>query len=151
MRNLIVTGNLVADPEEVKNDNGSSYYRFRIANNEFGGKGREEDVMWITVMVHNEGLFGRVKALKKGSRVIIIGRYRNGIFARKDGTNSIDNTIFAESIEFNGSGNKSTSTDNTGATAAPAPAPAPAAKASAPKASTVSSTLPLGGDDDLPF
>lgn len=150
MRNLIVTGNLVADPEEVKNDNGSTYYRFRIANNEFVGKGKEEDVMWITIMVHNEGLFNRTKALKKGSRVIIIGRYRNGIFARKDGTNIIDNTIFAESIEFNGSGSKSTSTDNTGATTAPTPAPAATPKANAPKA-PVNQTLPLGGDDDLPF
>lgn len=143
MRTLIVTGNLVADPEEVKNENGSVYWRFRVANNEFVGKGKEENVMWITVMVLNEGLFGRTKVLKKGSRVIVMGDYRNGIFSRKDGSTIVDNTIFAESIKFNGSGNKSTSTDNTGATAAPAQSTAP----SAPTTPAPS----LAGDDDLPF
>ena len=147
MRNITVTGNLATDPEILTRQDGSNYTKFRIGNHEFSD-GKDGDTKWFTEFYPRTD--GIVNALKKGSGVVVIGDYKDGIYNSPTKGTGVDRTITAYKIDFFSSGAKREEGSPIVQTTTPAPAqetkPKKTTKAAAPAPPPADS-----GVDDLPF
>lgn len=150
MRSIIVSGNLAADPEILTRKDGTNYTKLRIGNHEYSD-GQEGGTKWFTVFYGRTD--GIVNALKKGSGVVVIGDYSDGIYTSQRGTD-IDRLISANKIDFFSSGKR----DDAQAAAQPQGEPQkenkPEEKPAPKRVSAKTAAAPQQADsgvDDLPF
>lgn len=90
LNRCIMMGNLGKDPEIRRTQSGSPVASFSIAmtdtwKDKATGE-RKEHTEWANIVVFNEGICGVVeKYLKKGSKVLIEGRYQTRKWQDKEG------------------------------------------------------------------
>lgn len=97
MRRIRVDGRLGADAKIETTTTGKQVLKFRMA----GGEPGESEPMWFTVDSFDAFHISKLAPyLKKGSAVSVTGRYKDGIFTKKDGTIDISRIISATDIAF---------------------------------------------------
>jgi len=103
MNQLIIDGNLCADPKFNQTEDGRDWSFFTIANNSvFFNKKEEkiEKVTFLDVIASRKGLQAYVKQYaKKGVGCVVLGRLEI-IKTNKDGTNYTNVRLVADEIKF---------------------------------------------------
>lgn len=118
MRKMMLTGYVVADVQKQVSSTGTEYFNIRIANNEIGDEKDDNGnpiTYWFRATCFNPQLFRLIPYLKKGSYVLIIGKYTDSLYQNKTGNCDINRDIIIDSIEFVGGGgtkNNETKSDN---------------------------------------
>lgn len=155
MRTIIVTGNLAADPEILTRGDGTNYTKLRIGNHEYSD-GKEGNTKWFTVFYGRTD--GIINVLKKGSGVVVMGDYNDGIYNSQTRGADIDRTISATKIDFFSSGKRDDDATATQQAAQPQPEPIkqteskPKSKTTTKAAAPAPAPAPESSDvDDLPF
>lgn len=160
MRQIELTGHLVADAERKISKTGKEYLSFRIGSNEFNDKDDQgnQRTYWFNVTTFNQRHFGIAQYLTKGKPIIIVGDYSDRLYQNREGNCEIARDIMANAIYFNSDGNgnnndngKQTKTTTqaspvTQTTMATKPTTADIKVPEAPVASTSNDD-----EDDLPF
>lgn len=103
MRNITVSGFIVADAEKRVRTNGVGYWLLRMGNNEFGD-GKDEQgrpiTSWYSCFL-DDRIFGNLgQHLKKGKPIIVSGRYSDKIYSRNDGQCDISREINVTDVSF---------------------------------------------------
>ncbi|MDR1272670.1 MAG: single-stranded DNA-binding protein [Clostridiales Family XIII bacterium] len=146
MNLVIITGNLVRDPEKSVAGSGMSIVRFTVAVNRFrkNADGSDADFIRVTVFDRQADLVAQY--LRKGSKVGVEGRLQTGSY-EKDGKTVYTTDVIGNRVEFldrKGEGGG-------GADRESYPSPIP----SAPPAAQPSALPPGFGieddDEDMPF
>jgi len=156
MNVVLLTGNLVRDPEKTYTNSGMAVTRFTIAVNRNYGKKTEggQDADFIRITCFDKRAEFVEKYLTKGRKVGVEARVQTGSYQGKDGNTVYTTDFIANNIEFLDSkrdGESGGGGGYGGQFAAPAEsgftAPSKQAEASAP--------VPDGfaelDDDDMPF
>ena len=141
MNRLTIIGNLTKDPETRQTGNGKSVCNFTLAVSR-----REKDENG-----QNKADFFRVAAwgqmgencqkyLTKGRKVAVVGTVSVRPYTDKDGKPAASMDVFAQEVEFLGSGKDGNGTGNHEPAQASDPAPAMA-----------STAVPVDVDGELPF
>jgi len=152
MNVVLLTGNLVRDPEKTYTNSGLAVTRFTIAVNRNYAKKTEggQDADFIRITCFDKRAEFVEKYLTKGRKVGVEARVQTGSYQGKDGNTVYTTEFIANNIEFldskrdteggSGYGGQFTERANTGFSAPPKPAEAP---------------VPDGfaelDDDDMPF
>jgi single-strand DNA-binding protein len=130
---VILSGNLVADPESRFTKTGKNITSFRIAHNESKDKS-----IYFSVDVWDREGETCAKVLKKGSRVIVDGRLRDDSYTNKEGVKVSKTSITADRVTFAFDGSKPATERSENAAAKPAPVKRTASETEE-------------GDEDIPF
>lgn len=98
MNKIIISGNLVRDPEHITSGGATSITKFTIANNH-GPKGTDL-VSFIDVI--SFGVKGDAinKYFTKGKKILVEGRIKQESWDAKDGTKKSKIVILLENFEF---------------------------------------------------
>jgi len=154
MNVVLLTGNLVRDPEKTYTNSGMAVTRFTIAVNRNYGKKSEsgQDADFIRITCFDKRAEFVEKYLTKGRKVGVEARVQTGSYQGKDGNTVYTTDFIANNIEFldskrdadggGGYGGQFANGADSGYTTTPKPAEAAA--------------LPPDGfaelnDDDMPF
>lgn len=162
MRNITVSGFIVADAEKRVRANGIGYWLLRMGNNEFGD-GKDEQGRpinsWYSCFL-DDRIFGNLgQHLKKGKPIIVSGRYSDKIYSRNDGQCDISREINVTDISFmpyegnnkNNAGTQQTMPDSATSHTGSATPPQPQQTYNS-KPTTADLVIPAQDDtDDLPF
>ena len=101
MNVVLLTGNLVRDPEKSYTNSGMAVTRFTIAINRiFGKKEGGQDADFIRVTCFDKQAEHVEKYLTKGSKVGVEGRIQTGSYQGKDGNTVYTTDIIANRVEF---------------------------------------------------
>lgn len=100
MRQMTITGHVVADAEVKVSKKGKPYLEFRFANNEYGDE--QGFTFWLRVASYNPSLINLAKFYTKGKSLIVTGKYEDRIYNNKEGKPEIGRDILAIGIEFGG-------------------------------------------------
>lgn len=160
MRQIELTGHLVADAERKISKTGKEYLSFRIGSNEFNDKDDQgnQRTYWFNVTTFNQRHFGIAQYLTKGKPIIVVGDYSDRLYQNREGNCEIARDIMANAIYFNsdGNGNNNDNGKQTKATTQASPvtqttmATKPTtADIKVPEAPVVSTSN--DDEDDLPF
>ena len=116
INNVVLAGNVVADPEARATNSGKSVASFRLAvNNPINDK----DVLFIDVDSWEKQAEFVTSYVKKGSSVSVIGRLKQDSW-EKDGKKMTKTFVVADRVSFVG-GKKKSESENAGEDEAPAP------------------------------
>jgi len=100
MSTITLVGNLVADPKE-RNAAGHKLASLRLATNErvkdTSGEWKDGDTTYVDITCWRKLAEG-VMSLKKGQRVIVVGKLKGRSFVRSDGTNGYAYEIEASDV-----------------------------------------------------
>ncbi len=110
---LVVTGNIVADPEYRFTPQGVAVLNFRLASNRTYGKGedRHEDTTYIKVTVWRNAAENLSKLLHKGDKVLCVGSIKATAYTGKNGLQaSLELTADNVSLMSSASGRKQAET-----------------------------------------
>ena len=141
MRITELIGRLGADAELKTAKNGSQFVTMRVASNEFFAG--ENTTTWVSVIWHGERAVKMAEYMKKGTQVVAVGRPKATVYTTKGGETAIDETLYADSVDFVGGASGNTASNTTVADTGKFENPkAPEPKKEAPKKVQ---------DDDLPF
>lgn len=107
MRQIELTGHLVADAERKISKTGKEYLSFRIGSNEFNDKDDQgnQRTYWFNVTTFNQRHFGIAQYLTKGKPIIVVGDYSDRLYQNREGNCDIARDIMANAIYFNSDGN----------------------------------------------
>ena len=107
MRQIELTGHLVADAERKISKTGKEYLSFRIGSNEFNDKDDQgnQRTYWFNVTTFNQRHFGIAQYLTKGKPIIVVGDYSDRLYQNREGNCEIARDIMANAIYFNSDGN----------------------------------------------
>jgi len=103
MNKHLICGNTGADPEVTSTETGLTIAKFTIAVNEYrkdqNGE-KQEETTWFNVVA-----FGKLAELvgsyvKKGSKLLIVGRLKKKQFTDQEGNNRLFVETIADEIEF---------------------------------------------------
>ena len=156
MNVVLLTGNLVRDPEKTYTNSGMAVTRFTIAVNRNYGKKTEggQDADFIRITCFDKRAEFVEKYLTKGRKVSVEARVQTGSYQGKDGNTVYTTDFIANNIEFldskrdadgtgSGFGSQFSGPQNTAEYAAP------------PKQADTPALPPDGfaeiDDDDMPF
>lgn len=153
MNLVLLTGNLVRDPEKTYTNSGMAVTRFTIAVNRITKKegGQDADFIRITAFDKQADLVERY--LTKGSKVAVEARVQTGSYQGKDGNTVYTTDFIANRVEFmdrkrddggaqGGFGGQFSGQRDTGLPEAPARNEEPAA---------IPNDFAEMDDDDMPF
>ena len=116
MQNLaqvILDGNLTADPEVRKTNNEKTVTHFRVAaNHQWNKKNGSKSVSYFPVECWEKLAENCNQYLQKGSRVTVQGELREDRWQDKSGKNCSKLKIVARSVRFDYSGNKKKEDDH---------------------------------------
>jgi len=159
MKVLMLDGNLGKDAEIMKSSKGSQFVKFPLAVSVYSNG--ETKTEWFNIVSFEESTVKKAQYLTKGSHVFVMGTPTSSIYTAKDGSMRIDNSMYADRIDFVkvGSKNNGEGTTNTikqsQYTEPVVSAPQPAYQAATPQPRieepVMTMNTPSGGDDDLPF
>lgn len=99
--NVTLVGNLTEDPELRYTNAGTAYARMRVAEN---SRWKGQDGTWQerssfhTVVAWRELAENAAGSLRKGTRVVVVGRQEDRSFTAEDGTNRTVKEITADDI-----------------------------------------------------
>lgn len=110
MRISELVGRLGADAELKTSKNGGQFVTMRVASNEFFGG--ENTTTWVSVIWHGDRAVKMAEYMKKGSQVFVVGKPKATIYTTKSGEAAIDETIYADSVDFVGGGNSGSTASN---------------------------------------
>ena len=97
LNNVVLCGNLTADPEMKYIPSGKAVATMRMAvNNGFGDK---QDTLFISVTVWGKMAENVAEFLKKGSNVGVVGRLKLDMW-EKDGAKQSKISVVANSVQF---------------------------------------------------
>ena len=105
MQKTIITGNLGADPVVKSFENGGKVANFNVGVTERGYKTQSgvevpEHTEWFRCVVKSNGLCGVVEQyLKKGNKVMIVGKHKTREY-EKDGQKSTITELIVEELEL---------------------------------------------------
>lgn len=107
MKQIELTGHLVADAERKISKTGKEYLSFRIGSNEFNDKDEQgnQKTCWFNVTTFNQRHFGIAQYLTKGKPIIVVGDYKDRLYQNREGNCEIARDIMANAIYFNSDGN----------------------------------------------
>jgi single-strand DNA-binding protein len=137
---ILLSGNLVSDPESRYTKTGKCITSFRIAHNE-----TKDKTIFISVDVWDKEGETCAKVLKKGSNVIVDGRLHDDSYTNKEGQKVSKTSIVADRVTF------AFKSEKTGGEQTAAKTP-PAKAASKPAVQEADEPVAVQGDeDDIPF
>lgn len=117
---------------EYADKNPSLVARFTLAvDRRFKAEGSDQKADFINCVAFGKTADFASKYLKKGTKIVVVGRIQTGSYTNKDGQKVYTTDVVAEEIEFAES-KSSAAASSAAPAAAPAPAPAPAPVAAAP-------------------
>lgn len=97
MNKLIITGNLVRDPETRQTPNGLTICSFTIAVNR---RGKDNDVDYFRVTAWRQLAENCQRFLSKGRKVLVVGAATLSTYTKKDGTHGASLEVNADDVEF---------------------------------------------------
>ncbi len=99
-------GNLGRDAELRYAPSGNPVLRFTMACTTMQGVGehRQEHTDWFTVTMFGRRAEAIAQYLRKGTRVVVAGRFQHRTFARQDGSPGCVLEVLATDIDFASSG-----------------------------------------------
>ena len=100
MQKLIITGNLVRDPESGATPTGVSYCSFTVAVDRKFKKDGEKVTDYFRVKAWRQLADLCAKHLAKGRKVGVIGELQASIYESKDGQARLSLDVNADEIEF---------------------------------------------------
>lgn len=111
MRNLIINGIVVSEPQIKIANSGNTFTEFRMVNHE--NKQSDKDDFWFTCRSSHGNIINLAKKyIKKGTRLIVTGQYSNEIYINNQQVATISNNLWITDASFLNEGNNSTT--NTG-------------------------------------
>lgn len=121
MNTTFITGNLGKDAEIITSKAGKKFMSFSVANNE--KRGDETITTWFNCVIFNEKMVAGkiVDYLKKGTKVLVSGKYRPDIWIQDDGTALISHNFTVFELDFMGTASQADTTAAPAAEAAPEP------------------------------
>lgn len=111
MRITELVGRLGADAEVKTSKNGGQFVTMRVASNEFFGG--ETVTTWVSVTWYGERAVRMAEYMKKGTQVIAVGKPKANIYTTKSGEPAIDETLYADSVDFVGGSSGNTASNTT--------------------------------------
>lgn len=144
MRITELVGRLGADAELKTSKNGGQFVTMRVASNEFFGG--ENTTTWVSVIWYGDRAVKMAEYMKKGSQVFVVGKPKATIYTTKSGEAAIDETIYADSVDFVGGSSGSTASN-----AAVTDTGKFEKTEKTPKKAETKSAASQASDDDLPF
>lgn len=152
MVNVNVNGRLGADAELRTTKGGEQYVTFRMATNEFNRKTKENETIWMSVTFFGKRALTLLPHLKKGSSINVMGEERVSLFKMTSGEYTIIRDVFADRVEFIGSGNNRTESSPTPQvkSAFTSDVPFPVNRIPEPQVTAANIGTPPS-NDDLPF
>lgn len=97
MNKLIITGNLVRDPETRQTPNGLTICSFTIAVNR---RGKDNDADYFRVTAWRQLAENCQRFLAKGRKVAVTGAVSLNTYTKKDGTGGASLEVNADEVEF---------------------------------------------------
>lgn len=106
---VLLVGNLTADPQVIPTKTGTSMSTFSVAVNR-GWKNKDGEKVSETDF-HKVVAFGKLGEitgtyLKKGRKVLVSGRLKNGSYTAKDGSKRYTTEVIMDDFNFLSSGAK---------------------------------------------
>lgn len=98
MNHIVITGNLVKNPELRNTQNGIAVCKFTIANNKYA-KG-EQKTIFVNIVTFNKTAENCDKYLTKGSKVAVVGELEIRQYKDNEGQNKYMTEIIANEVEF---------------------------------------------------
>lgn len=100
MNEVIISGNLTRDPQKKSSQGGTSITSFTVACNEkIHQSGEEKDfTAFVDVTVFGPLADVCADALKKGTGVIVRGRYQTRSYMAADGTKKFSTSVIASEV-----------------------------------------------------
>ena len=96
MNHITVTGNVGRDPEIRFSNGGMAILKFSIGDT--SGKDEKKKTSWHDIVVFGDQAQNVVDHVKKGSRVMVMGRLSAETYEKKDGTKAKKVEIIADEI-----------------------------------------------------
>ena len=100
MNVVLLTGNLVRDPEKTFTNSGMAVTRFTIAVNRITKKEGGQDADFIRITSFDKQAELVDKYLSKGSKVAVEARVQTGSYQGKDGNTVYTTDFIANRVEF---------------------------------------------------
>ena len=145
MNKTILCGRLTADPDirYSQHDNSIALAKYTLAVDRKFKKEGEPTADFISITAFGKSAEFADKYLKKGTKIIVVGRIQTGSYTNKDGQKVYTTDVIVEEQEFAESKNTAQQNNDVPQTQAPA----------APVQSTLDDfmNVPEGIDEDLPF
>jgi len=154
MNVVLLTGNLVRDPEKTYTNSGMAVTRFTIAVNRSYSKKTEggQDADFIRITCFDKRAEFVEKYLTKGRKVGVEARIQTGSYQGKDGNTVYTTDFIANNIEFLDS---KRDTEGGGGYGGQFSGPADTGFSAPPKQAETSAPVPDGfaelDDEDMPF
>lgn len=98
MNHMTMIGNLGKEPELRYNNAGLPICSFTIGVSD--GK-KTDEPLWLDVATFGELAENCAASLNKGSRVVVIGRFKRRKYEKKDGTTGYSTELVAEDVAAN--------------------------------------------------
>lgn len=98
MNHMTMIGNLAKEPELRYNNSGMPICTFTIGVSD--GK-KSDEPLWMDCTTFGELAENCAASLTKGSRVVVIGRFRRRKYEKKDGTTGYSTELVAEDVAAN--------------------------------------------------
>lgn len=96
MNTITVTGNVGKDPELRYTQSGKAVAKFTVADTR--GKGDDKQTTWHNIVCFDEQAENVCEQVKKGSRVLVIGRLNKDKYQDKEGNQRESVDIVADEI-----------------------------------------------------
>ena len=102
MQKMMVSGRLGMDAEVRVTQNGKRFLFMRLATT----NRRMNTTVWVSVFYDDEWAVNNTSHFIKGAALLVIGDWSQHEWISQTGERKIDNSVWADSITFNGSGNR---------------------------------------------
>ena len=110
MNKVIMMGRLTHDPEVSSSTAGTTFARYSIAVDRRFKKEGDPDADFFNCTSFGKQAEFVERYLKKGTKIVVVGRLQNNNYTNKDGQKIYDVRIMVEEVEFAGSKSESNNT-----------------------------------------
>lgn len=99
MNKVILMGRLTADPD-IREGQNSAVARYRLAVDRRFKRDGEESADFISCVVFGKGAEFAEKYLKKGTKIVAVGRIQTGSYQNREGQKVYTTDVIVEEQEF---------------------------------------------------
>ena len=104
MNKFIGIGNLVADVQVTKTNNGKAVAKFKLAvQRQFKNENGEHDADFLSCIAWDKKADLLEQYTKKGTKIAVIGNIRTGSYDGKDGKKVYTTEVYIDEVELLGS------------------------------------------------
>lgn len=93
---ITITGNLGKDPEARITTSGKTVVEFTVGDSY--GKDQNKKTTWHNVVVFGELAEHVANSVRKGNSVVVVGRYEQDEYTKKDGTKGKSTKVIADEV-----------------------------------------------------